>query len=471
MKKHILRLRILHALRPFTKRGVKCANPAGQNNAGKPYCLVFDWAQASVSFRYEKIVPTSNGGTRYALIEHSPADFQGFLFRLNKTDRKSLHYRYNWDIETMYFGEWEKFASIEFQPFLKAIPQDNAQIRLENKFLYTAKGFECFELLIGELGCRFKHWSRLDFAIDFQKFQLNNISPKNFIRYVAKGQIAIRGVRKSRSRANNFISPSMHLPKVGSETFMVSHKEYCGLYIGTYKSPVSIKMYNKTLELRQKTVKPYIYSMWDGAGFNYTDNDVWRIEFATKNSNKKFVDVESGEIIATYKDFHLFHPDTIHDFVKSLLAERFRTAYTRGQKQFCRMERIELFDIEGQTYALPAYTEVKNTSNMDRYRIKNMVKMYITYLDENKEVAKNLKYAILNEVADHAQTEWFEKMLNHNYKNTPLSHVCDRLRCDAEYDSIHSVTLAGIKDEIATAMLNPEYEYNGLFNDVSLYLN
>lgn len=375
----------LHGLSPFTIRGSKCA----KQNPVLPYGLVFDWIQISVSF----VIAPEN------IMRRALVDGEG-MFRIVESKRRSLCYKYCYEVETHYFGQWEHYASIDYVPHLTCMPQDNAQIKIDNRHLYHNEYYNLIKVMMSEFGCRFKHYSRLDYAVDFQRFQNVKMRPDMLIKYLGAGRVSVRNFRKVKKTALS------RNPLYLTETSTVQKKKFNQLQLGTYKSSVCIKMYNKTLEMRQKPTKPYIYEHWRTLGFDIT-KDTWRLEFSVKKGDLAFYfDNQDHEFFGDFSRFDFIAPNRFNQVVNTLLDNRLQLAYTKGQKQFCRMERFTLFDIDVKPLVLAHYRPTKNTSNMDRYFIKKMIDEYVKYQKKSPVTASHLKFSILEKVKEHDLDSW-----------------------------------------------------------------
>jgi hypothetical protein len=384
--------------------------------------MQYDWVQASVD-----------------LYTNVQTNHRWCLFRVQETKRKSMHYKFNSDIEINRQGEWRKFAEIQYQPYVSFISDKNAQIKVSNEWLYCSEWFELFMELLREADASFKHWSRLDAAIDFQQFEKTDLIPEQFLHGIQTGEITVRMKRKSEDSANRYSNIA------GLERLTMAGKKYSGISFGSYRSSIMVRMYNKTLEMRQKTNKPYIYAQWQGAGFDL-EKDVWRIEFTLKKDNKALVDTDTGEVLADFKRKDIARPANLPTLMRSLFEKKLQVAHTNGKKQFCRMERFELFNIDGQIFAIKAVSEYKNSSNYDKYRIKHLIRQYHEIKELNPTVAASLQYTLLNEVADRNLEDWYEKI----WEQKEFRHL-EKIVANYDYDNLHKMTMSAFSQVASVA--------------------
>lgn len=162
-------------------------------------------------------------------------------------------------------------------------------IRLCNRTCYMEDAAGLLQRFLEENFFEYSRISRVDIALDFEKFDSGD-DPQKFLQRYIKGQYAkINQARISMHGADRWDGRTWNSVKWGNENSMVSTKMYC-----------------KTLELLQVSDKPYIRQAWYEAGliddwFDMTKHkedgtvykpEIWRIEFSIKSSTKNWFVVE-----------------------------------------------------------------------------------------------------------------------------------------------------------------------------------
>lgn len=117
--------------------------------------------------------------------------------------------------------------------------------------------------------------SRIDICLDFLKFDTGE-NPRTFLaNYMRECYCKITQPKFSPHGTDHF-----------------DGKVYNSIKWGSPSSMVSTKMYNKTLEMREKGDKPYIRQAWVDAGLLYDLYDevtVWRLEFSISSDCKQWI--------------------------------------------------------------------------------------------------------------------------------------------------------------------------------------
>ena len=183
---------------------------------------------------------------------------------------------------TIYSGKEELFE-IRRNPYsLKSeggIFKPNAcHIRLCNRTCYELDPIAHLRAFMTAHDYTYVSISRIDIALDFNIFD-NGMKPANFIMQYMRGKL-------SKINQSNV---SAH----GSDQW--SGRVFNSLKWGSPSSPVSTKLYNKTLELKQGEDKPYIRQRWADAGLDQAQ-DVWRVEFSLSSQMQSLKSLKTGEV-------------------------------------------------------------------------------------------------------------------------------------------------------------------------------
>lgn len=240
------------------------------------------------------------------VLHHADADF--FL-------------RLGWNVEVRAYGTpqyREMFTLLRGKdPFLEIrrnpysvksagglFPDGACHLRLVNSVLYTEDPVADLIDFMLKYDYKYHSITRCDIAVDFNRFD-NQMQPAKFVADFFEGKfakinqckIAAHGCDRWDGRLWNSVS-------WGSPT-----------------SPIRTKLYNKTLELREHTDKPYIRNAWMSAGLDLA-SDIWRVEFSIKSAIKGYVSLEDGFLLkhrlhmycSRFKQLFAFHILARHYF-------------------------------------------------------------------------------------------------------------------------------------------------------------
>lgn len=169
-------------------------------------------------------------------------------------------------------------------------------VRLSNRTCYFNDPATIMQLFLERYGLHFQRISRVDVALDFTRFDYGDDPADVMARYF-----------KHKYTKINQANISAH----GAD--MWDGRIWNSVSWGNPKSMVGTKFYNKTMELKQKSDKPYIRQAWRAAGLvddeftltKTTTNDagetvqipvqVWRVEFSVKSSTRKWFRIERAD--------------------------------------------------------------------------------------------------------------------------------------------------------------------------------
>lgn len=175
-------------------------------------------------------------------------------------------------------------------------------IRLSNRTCYELDPINHLRAFMLSHDYTYKSISRIDIALDFNVFD-NGEKPENFIARYMKGKV---------SKVNQS-NVSAH----GTDSW--SKRIFNSLKWGSPSSPVTTKLYNKSLELKQGQDKPYIRAQWEAAGLDMS-HDVWRVEFSLSAQMQSLQSLKSGE---------MFKKSIIHYDSRERLLRQFYILYNK----------------------------------------------------------------------------------------------------------------------------------------------
>jgi len=157
----------------------------------------------------------------------------------------------------------------------------SCQVKVDNSRLYYYGWDEQLWYLIQALGWKISHVNRIDVCVDFNLMAGGRV-PLRFVQDYLSEPTAQRPsfIRHSSNKARAVL------------TRRVSCIDYHTLSWGTRDSAVQVNLYNKSLELQEKTFKPWIVERWNAGGLHHDPAgtltgkpwNVWRLEFSINPS-------------------------------------------------------------------------------------------------------------------------------------------------------------------------------------------
>lgn len=317
-----------------------------------PYCINVDWLQVFCSDK------------NTLRLDYIYNDYNEFEFILRPAT--SRHFGEIWDVRTI---DGDEYAIIQRKPLSKILADDAAIVQLVNRELYKP-GFSLkFFVWLARYKFVYKSISRIDLCFDSNVWA-HGLKPANFVNRFLKGQYLMNS--KTRLSMNFSINAAM---RNGFDMNSFS--------FGSKTSPVFTRLYNKTKELNEVKMKPYIVENWEYNGLD-TNQDVWRIEFAIKSDGAKMIHLSTGELFRLDIS-QLRFQEEIEDIFFSYAAKYFVWKVNDGKKNKTRMKDLDIFPKTKKTTMRPIrITSSTDSTRADRIFLKRIHK----YIEELKDVDK-----------------------------------------------------------------------------------
>lgn len=306
--------------------------------------IAVDWLQLHVSIplkNYEQIK------CRFFDIIKSPLQTQSF---------KSLYYIH--DKQT-----GDEVAVMAAEPRNEmCMAENSAIIKIVNKYLYQKNFSHFVRFVLQDLQLTFINITRLDIAYDFEKF----------------ATMPVREFCHSLD-ANIFLKEHKCKSRTTKTTTSVEHGKFTGgiesIKFGLETSKVNYQLYNKTLEMAQKVLKPWILEHWQANGYDGV-NEVWRLEFSLHSDSRGIV-LPGGEIL-NFKDIAML--DRIEDVYKHYFNQHFNFVVAeqtkRGNwKKQSRCKKVLLFDDMVMMPVKIKLSNKKDTGRSGKIFAKNLMKL------------------------------------------------------------------------------------------------
>jgi hypothetical protein len=266
------------------------------------------------------------------------------------------------------YSAGNEICTICSMPHSKIFDSNFVQIKLHNKVLYTDDLITVIEQICNSFKLTFTGFSRIDLAYDFNPSQIK-FDVSKFIY----GNLTKRIIKKQRANVNLGFNTSIN-------------NDYHFIRYGQKQSDVCFYLYNKSKEMRDKKLKPWIIDKWLVSNID-NNTDVWRLEFSIKNTNYNLTDKTTGETI-TLKNINAISHSNISNLFSTLYCKYFDFRSNDGGSRVDRMKRVELIKGVISDFALTPYHESKESNRTQRLTIKKLLEEF-HHLRTNKKIVKS----------------------------------------------------------------------------------
>lgn len=279
-------------------------------------------------------------------------------YTIRKDSKNTRHFR---QIHYIYAPDGDEVGYVAHDPHSGILEADTGLFKLNNKYLYQM-AFKQFVIgLLNDLGMTFKSFSRIDLALDFQKFS-NNLSPANFMKYYISDKYLKLGKTQG----------ALHFKEGSSKG-----KKYETLKFGSKTSDIQYYLYNKSEEMRCNKKKQWIEDNWRANGYD-GDGDVWRLEYRITKTNKGVykLNEDTGELDLFFDMTDINCIDNIQELYKHLFTKYF--SFVRNEKK-SRKDRCKPLHLFGSDLKLKGVSiklsEHKEADRASRIFAKHFVKL------------------------------------------------------------------------------------------------
>lgn len=278
-----------------------------------------------------------------------------YQFRLQP--HSSRHFRELWTVTN---EDGDEYAIIQRCPFSSILSKDGCVIQLLNRELYKASFALYFESFLSRFGFRYKSLSRIDICYD-SNYLANGYTHRQLIVDLFDKKIL----------KNNLSKVNWNLAGVGSAP---DPSRMNSLKWGSTSSSVSVKMYNKTLEMKEVKTKPYIIQSWAVNGID-TEQDVWRVEISIKSDSTTTVRTDTGEIWRLSAD-SLRVQQLTEEVFHAYAAKYFAFKVNSGGKNKTRMKDLVLFEKSDKPTLRPIrITNESDSNRSDKVFLKKLLNL------------------------------------------------------------------------------------------------
>lgn len=261
----------------------------------------------------------------------------------------------------------------------------SCHIRMHNRFCYQRACVQWFRHLLNDMGYIFRSIKRVDLAIDFNKFD-NNERPSNFARrYIAGDYVKICQPNISAHGVDNWDS-----------------REWNSLAWGSPSSNVRTRFYNKTLEMRQEKIKPWIIDAWLAAGLSL-DEDVWRVEFELTNINNKAWESEDFTMMLQLSSFDTEEKIAILAQIYASHYFRFKIYEEGKRKDRCKDKILFKIDEVWRNYTPMDICFKRETKKADRSFLRKLYRIAADEFDKSPSIRNAVDEIVLYMCRHHGE--------------------------------------------------------------------
>lgn len=159
------------------------------------------------------------------------------------------------------------------------MPVNAVHLRLVNRVCYDITSIEKLDKFICKFRYDFQRIKRVDVCLDFKIFDSGD-HPATFIKRYLKGHYSKINQTKINAHGND----------------RWNARTWNSIKWGSIESVVNTKLYCKSMELKEKSDKPYIRQAWFVAGLienmHYVSEEVWRLEFSINSGKRGWFTIE-----------------------------------------------------------------------------------------------------------------------------------------------------------------------------------
>lgn len=248
-------------------------------------------------------------------------------------------------------------ATLQYQPHSPKLPKGCGILKIENYILYSTARFDVIQQLITDLDLTTLGITRIDIAGDCQT--VAGMQPQELVQRIIDGRLCtVTHCRQS------VIGDVERVTAYGK-------RDWQYLRYGSRSSRISTYFYNKSLELRQVSDKPYIRGIWAANGFALKKRDTWRLEFSIKGRQMNYISSDTGEVLPQYwRDF--IANETMCNIFNALQRQYFNVCIPDHTRR-TNYTSAKLWDKQGEPNLLVKYLDAtKHCNRADKIFLRKL---------------------------------------------------------------------------------------------------
>ena len=302
------------------------------------------------------------------------------------------HFRYILDLSYYDCFMFEDALQVVCVPLSKILHPCLIQVKVSNAAFYNGKAYYYISLFERIMKCKYLGVSRIDVCVD---------STYQNIRELTEGLKNRTILMKGRKKVQEYYEIDKN-----------KGVEYEGVKFGSAVSAYTFKIYNKTKEIKEESLKYYILDYWKDNGFA-EDDIVWRYEFSIMDLDKiVWADGEEFDGRKVLKDRGRLIELLLYYAEKIKCVKIEHDAIECSVKRYIRFDReIQYCILPQERISIPIKTDSRRVGNKTR-TAKACISMNLGHIltgDLNKYEAYNLLQAIFVTANQLHLNEWLQE--------------------------------------------------------------
>lgn len=369
--------------------------------------IACDWLQLHVQMDCVKLDMLTEGNRPSTV----PDDAPRCGYNVQKETFGTRHFSAIYSVNDVVTGEQVAYVCAEPRSEI-CMRHNSGLIKINNKYLYRNDLYDFVKKLLQDLKMKLLNVTRLDIALDMLSF--DTMSCKDFIQDFVRENIF-----KLQSSVVKTMGKTSKVTKKGVKNGITSVK------FGKESSDVTYILYNKSLELAEKTDKPWIKEHWKSAGWKGKET-VYRLEFSIKRSNEQVAVVnDDGEVsdVIGYRDLECLKklPEIFKHFFNKCFTFYIPELTKYGNyKKPSRCKKLELLKDFNFVSVRIALSSKKDANRSDRVFLKKLMRTNQELRGDSYELGIIGNHIFTAVCCQKDLQEWAAKKLN--VSDTAWSH-------------------------------------------------
>lgn len=233
-----------------------------------------------------------------------------------------------------------EFALLRYMPRMSVVHPCQFHLKIENRFLYTPDWYRLYSVLCSELKLSDISISRLDLAYDCNRFK-NGRKPHSLLSDFLSRKLLKIGVSRC---VANFASMGYQIANgtssVSAAKTKISDKVINAITWGSRTGGIQHQIYDKSREMREVKLKPWIVREWERCGLDITC--VWRCEIRIQKRGKELLLLDSYDLYSLSVD-DVKNSSMLLDIFTCYAEKCFNFVISECKARKDRMTKVELF--------------------------------------------------------------------------------------------------------------------------------
>lgn len=281
-------------------------------------------------------------------------------------------------------------CTIANNPHSSIIPKDTHIVKFDNRYLYEGNIFGNAMQLMDKLQLKIKGISRLDIALDVQRFN-NNLKPHSLISGFLSNKYLKMGKAKYKL--------------IGTQD---DKHVFETLRFGGNISNVAVYLYNKSKELQDVKMKPYIVEKWKADGYDNKE-DVWRLEISIKTNRANIINTSTGDV--NKLTFQNCQKDSfINDVYYTFISQYFHFKHNDGSVNKSRMKSVNLLSEVRYDSLVRFLSEEVDSGRSDRIFLKHLEEYNCELRERDFELSTFVSSSISDFVRTRGLSAYYQKI-------------------------------------------------------------